>query len=219
MNSQLKDCVESVVPVATETCSNAIDALTHVSRFVLKAHGHENGPHGPMGKHRRSLFGGKFNGPNGDLPKPSMGKRWDDDESLSEDEDDDDRSGNERRFHRRHHKDAGGFVGLVLIVSVVTMSVCLCRRRRQIRNLMQRINQLEMAAFAGQVQQQQQQAVARQNVAVGVPVPVATHVHIAPSAPQQQRVASESTEESSGLLQRPAPYPQQGSFPGQPFTF
>jgi hypothetical protein len=191
----LGECVANVAPAASETCLNAVNALTHVAEFATSG----------FDSRRRALWR------DGDSPRDSVAgpRRWSDDDrrdarSDSEDEDDDDTefSGGDRRSnwrHHRHHDKAGGFVGFVLLVSVITLSICLCRRRRMIRHLRERVHQLEMAAIAsgntrvvGQPQQQ-----TAYPVAVGIPMPVSS----APPA-SSQRVASEATQENASLLQR-----------------
>jgi hypothetical protein len=189
------------MPSASETCANAVDALAHVAQFATSDFG--------QGRRRRALWrdGDRDHDP---ATRENGPRRWSDDDrrdsrSDSEDEDDDDQEfDGDRRSnwrHHKHHDKAGGFVGFVLLVSVVTLSICLCRRRRMIHHLRERIHQLEMASIAsgntrvvGQPQSQMQQAYP---VAVGIPMPVSS----APPA-STQRVASEATQENASLLQR-----------------
>lgn len=165
--SSLGTCVRDVAPRASDTCAPAIDALVHVSRFVT-GRGGEDGGH-------RSLFRG---GPDNRL-------RGDDEPSSSSEEEEDD--DHDRRKSRKN-KDAGGFVGLVLIVALVSMSVCLCRRRRQLRDLRARVHQLELMLAGGNVAGMRPVT----GVAVGVPM---QNFAAAP-----QRVASDAVAEDAGLL-------------------
>ena len=241
--------MSAVQPTASEQCGRSIESLARVAGFVTHAHpggpsdgrrvllGAEDEPDAPTTFPESKYPGDK---PLHGQPGPGFDEDRASDLSTSEFSGDssseDEREGMMRGTgswrskgphyggSRFHHDKGGAFIGLAMVVSVVVMAVALVRRRRVIRQLTQRVQQLEAAAMARGQPVPPPMPMASPYPGMmypGVQPVMGMHMPAMPPMPASAptRAASDATEESSTLLQRShapqivQPYPAQMFYP------